>query len=329
MTRQCIKFHEFGRPEDVLTIKDQSIEALESSELLVRMIMSPINPSDLIPIRGMYAHRIDLPAVPGFEGVGIVEKVGSAISTNLIGKRVLPLRGEGTWQQYVKVQANLAVLLPDDIDDFTAAQLYINPLTAWIICTEVLKLQQNDTLIINACGSAIGRIFAQLSKIIGFHLIAVTRSDYYTKELIELGATTVINTSKDDLQDRIITITDGKGATAGIDSIGSLEGTELAYCLQSEGHFLTLGLLSGIPVNWQAIAQETKVHAGIFHLRHWNRQVTIEAWQFAFQQLITFIMEGKLKLMKPSLQYNFKNIKEAIQEVQKPNKNKGKIFLTF
>lgn len=101
------------------------------------MLARPINPSDLIPIRGSYAHRISLPNIPGYEGVGIVEEVGPLVSKNLIGKRVLPLLGEGTWQEFVKTSAEYAVCIPDTIDDFTAAQLYINPVTAWVVCTEV------------------------------------------------------------------------------------------------------------------------------------------------------------------------------------------------
>ena len=55
---------------------------------------------------GSYAHRISLPTIPGYEGVGIVEDVGTYVSQDLIGKRVLPLRGEGTWQEIVKQVQN-------------------------------------------------------------------------------------------------------------------------------------------------------------------------------------------------------------------------------
>src|SRR5690606_6258824 len=105
--------------------EDKSIEPLKEHEVLVRMLTRPINPSDLIPISGAYAHRISLPTIPGYEGVGIVEKVGPFVSKSLIGQRVLPLRGEGTWQEFVKTSVQFAVPIPDSIDDVTAAQLYI------------------------------------------------------------------------------------------------------------------------------------------------------------------------------------------------------------
>ena len=196
MDAKCIKFYEFGSPKDVLKVEYKTIEPPKDNEVLVRMLARPINPSDLIPIRGSYSHRISLPNIPGYEGVGIVEDVGPLVSHHLIGKRVLPLRGEGTWQEFVKTSAEFAVPIPDSIDDFTASQMYINPITAWVVCTEVLKLRPNDVLLVNACGSSIGHIFAQLSKILGFRLIAVTRNNKYTEDLLHLGASYVIDTSK-------------------------------------------------------------------------------------------------------------------------------------
>ena len=71
-----IQFHKFGNPKDVLQVEYKNIEPLKENEVLVRMLVRPINPSDLIPITGAYAHRIPLPNIPGYEGVGIVEDVG-------------------------------------------------------------------------------------------------------------------------------------------------------------------------------------------------------------------------------------------------------------
>ena len=51
----------------------------------------------------------------------------------------------------MKTSADFVVPIPDSIDDFTAAQMYINPLTAWVTCTETLNLQHNDVLLVNAC----------------------------------------------------------------------------------------------------------------------------------------------------------------------------------
>lgn len=328
MDAKCIIFSEFGSPRDVLKVESKSIERPKDNEVLVRMVARPINPSDLIPIRGAYSHRISLPNIPGYEGVGIVEDVGPLVSQHLIGKRVLPLRGEGTWQEYVKTSSEFAVPVPDSIDNFTAAQMYINPITAWVVCTEILKLGQNDILLVNACGSAIGHIFAQLSKVFGFRLIAVTRNNKYTEDLLHLGASYVIDTSAFPLHETVMELTNGKGADAAIDSVGGSSGNELAFCIRPNGNFLTIGLLSGVQVNWADIVNKAKVNAKMFHLRNWNKDVSAHKWQETFNHLKRLIDDKKLKLMMKDSQYDLLNIKKAVDAVESSKTVKGKVFLT-
>lgn len=328
MKAKCVKFYEFGSPQDVLKVESRIIQPPLKGELLVRMKVRPINPSDLIPIKGSYSHRISLPAIPGYEGIGIVEEVGDSVSSQLIGRRVLPLRGEGTWQEYVKTSAELAVSIPDSIDNYMASQLYINPITAWVVCTDVLLLKPNDTLLVNAGGSSIGRIFAQLSKVIGFRLIAVTRNNHYTNELLLSGATYVVNTSETSLHNTVMEITNGYGATSAIDSVGGADGTELAFCVRPNGNFLTIGLLSGMPIDWSAISLTTKVNVKLFHLRHWNQRVSIQTWQETFERLITLINEKKLTLMIKESPYDLLEVNRAVGIADSSKRNKGKTFLT-
>jgi len=297
-------------------------------EVLVRMTVRPINPSDLIPIKGAYSHRIALPGIPGYEGVGIVEEVGTFVSRELIGKRVLPLRGEGTWQEYVIASAEWIVPIPDCIDDYIAAQLYINPVTAWLSCTDVLMLKPDDVLLVNACGSSIGRIFAQLSKLIGFRLIAVTRNDIYTRDLLQLGASYVINTTDMPLLKTVMELTNGQGATAAIDSVGGIWGTDLAFCVRPNGMILTIGLLSGTPVNWAEITHRAKLIVKMFHLRLWNEQVSAQTWQQTFNDLMSMLGDKKLKLMMPAAQFDLLRVHEAVRLAETIGSNKGKIFLT-
>ncbi|MGG0788671.1 zinc-dependent alcohol dehydrogenase family protein [Peribacillus simplex] len=324
MEAKCVKFYEFGNPQKVLKVENKFIQSPSEGEVLVRMTTRPINPSDLLPIRGAYSHRIPLPSIPGYEGIGIVEEVGPSVSKELIGKRVLPLRGEGTWQEYVKTSADLAIFIPDSIEDYIAAQLYINPITAWLICTEVLALKPGDVLLVNACGSSIGRIFAQLSKILGFKLIAVTRNSKYTEELLKLGASYVIDTSRSSLHDTVMEWTNGRGAKAAIDSVGGIDGSELAFCVRPNGILLTIGLLSGQSVNWAKISQRTKVNVQMFHLRHWNQQASIQTWHETFNLLMGFINDKRLKFVMPASYYSLQDVQEAIIVPS----NGGKIFLS-
>lgn len=79
-----------------------------------------------------------------------------------------------------------------------------------------------------------------------------------------------------------------------IDSVGGSEGNDLAFCVHPNGSFLTIGLLSGIQVNWTEIINKAKVNAIMFHLRNWNKNVSIDKWQETFHHLITLVNNNRL-----------------------------------
>lgn len=323
-----LRYTEFGNPHEVLKLEQRVGLPLHHNDILVRMILSPINPSDLIPIRGAYKHRIQLPAIPGYEGVGVVEEIGSSVPTSLLGKKVLPLRGEGTWQQYVKTKAKFAVRVPDGLDDETASQIYINPVAAWLVCTDELRLQSDDVLIVNACGSAIGRIFAQFSKVFGYRLIAVVRNNIHTQELQSLGAWAVINTSTESLVNRVKELTYGKGATAGVDSIGGQDGHDLIDCIRTGGTVLSIGLLSGIQMNWSRIHQKRPdVTVKPYWLRRWIEGVSDARWHATFDDIFQLVMDKKLKIHSERQRFSLMEYKKAINEAEQRG-YKGKVLFS-
>lgn len=278
---QSFIYESYGLPHQVLKLKEKCQPHLHPQELLVKMLYAPVNPSDLIPMTGAYAHRISLPATAGYEGVGLVEDVGSALSRKLIGQRVLPLEGEGTWQSFVKCPASHAFFVPESLDSISASQLYINPLTAWLLCTEVLALKPGQKLAVNAAASSIGQIFAQLSRILGFEFIAITRNNKKHQLLKERGAQEL----RTDLHNLEV--------DAAIDCVGGQAGTDLAFCVRPGGKFQALGLLSGEQVDWEKLAQ-LPIDVGIFHLRHWNAKLSPAEWQRSMQTLSHLAVNGRL-----------------------------------
>ena len=76
---KALIFRETGEPKSVLKLAEIPTPPLAPGEALVRVLLSPINPSDLHMVRGRYGYQPELPASPGAEGVGIVEAVGPGV----------------------------------------------------------------------------------------------------------------------------------------------------------------------------------------------------------------------------------------------------------
>ena len=86
---KALIFRETGEPNVVLKMAEFPSPPLAPGEALVRVLLSPINPSDLHMVRGRYGYQPELPASPGAEGVGIVEAVGLGVQGSLVGTRVV------------------------------------------------------------------------------------------------------------------------------------------------------------------------------------------------------------------------------------------------
>ena len=73
---KALVFDRFGEPSEVLQLQNVPLAEPGPGQVRVRMLASPINPSDLLMVRGQYGRLPTLPATPGFEGVGVIEAAG-------------------------------------------------------------------------------------------------------------------------------------------------------------------------------------------------------------------------------------------------------------
>ncbi|MFD1626198.1 zinc-dependent alcohol dehydrogenase family protein [Azospirillum griseum] len=288
---------QFGDPARVLRLCDQPDPRPGPGDLLVRMAAASVNPSDLLTVRGTYAQATALPFVPGFEAVGRVVAVGDGVPADWIGRRVLPLRGTGTWAELIASPARWAVPVPDAIPDAVATQCYINPLTIDRLLTRELTLRAGDTVIVTAGASACGRIAAQTARALGLRLIAVVRRDDARDDLLALGATAVVNSAREDLATTVAALTDGRGAAAALDAIGGAESAALVDHIAPGGTLVTYGLLSGslIPTDLPAAAARG-VRVLSFWLKRWVDRCTEDDWHAAFAALMARVESGALTL---------------------------------
>src|SRR6516164_4724754 len=135
---KAIRFTRFGEPTEVLELQEVPIPEAGPGQVRVRMIASPINPSDVLVVRGEYGRLPQLPATPGFEGVGVIDAAGPGLLRYLRrlrpGRRVAVLNGQGgNWQEYVVLPARQVVPVPDDVPDDQAATFFVNPASALVM----------------------------------------------------------------------------------------------------------------------------------------------------------------------------------------------------
>src|SRR5438128_12264779 len=94
---RSVRFDRFGEPADVLLVHEAPLPSVGQGEVLVRIRARPINPPDLLTVRGFYGTLPQLPATPGYAGVGLIEAAGPDVTGAQTGQRV-SVRPPGTWQ---------------------------------------------------------------------------------------------------------------------------------------------------------------------------------------------------------------------------------------
>ena len=314
LIRRAFVYDRFGSPLDVLSLAERPVPELAEGRLRVSMSLVPVNPSDLIPVSGAYRHRMTLPGVVGYEGVGRV--VGAVPDhSGLLGQRVLPLRGEGTWQTLVDCDARFAVLVPDDIPDDVAARAYINPLTA-LIMIEKWPVHGRHILLTGAgssCANYIGRWALEMG---AASVTGVYRSESRLDGLKALGIEPVHLSD----QARIDAVSPAADVT--FDALGGSVASRILAQMGTGATFVGYGLLTGQPV---FAPDDLRAQFKRFHLRDHLAALSADEWQAGFAELWPRLRHADL----PDVQiYPLSEWRSAIAETERPGSPKPLIDFT-
>src|SRR6267378_2655892 len=154
---RAVQLTAYGNPVEGLThVEIPAPDAPGPNQVLVGVEFCPIDPSDLLLAKGVYALRPALPTVIGNEGVGRVLDVGPGVRNVKVGDRVLPPLSSFTWRERMVISADGLFALPPDADPQQLAMLAINPPTAALLLSEYVNLKPGQWVMQNAANSGVG-----------------------------------------------------------------------------------------------------------------------------------------------------------------------------
>jgi NADPH:quinone reductase-like Zn-dependent oxidoreductase len=311
-------FDAFGPPADVLRIREVPDPKPGPGQVRVRMIASPINPSDLLVVEGRYGVLPSLPSTPGFEGVGVVEEVGPGLLGRLVkGKRVVAINSEGgNWADRAIIPARQARPVPEDIPDDQAATFFVNPATVLAMVRHIHGVPKGEWLLQSAAGSTLGRMIIRLGQHDGFKTLNVVRRREAIAELKALGADAVIASSDGPIDEQVRQVTRSDGVHYAVDPVGGETGTGVFRSLAPGGRVLLYGTLTDQPLEVapRLVISGPRTVEG-FWLGHWMRQRSIPSVLLLFREIANLIRQGVLH-SEIGRSYPLDDIKTAVQEAQ-------------
>ena len=242
------------------------------NEVRVRLAAAALNQLDLFVVRGLPGVTITPPWVLGGDGAGVVESIGTGVTTVAPGDRVLinpgisdhlceycqageqslcvkfALLGEhrpGTFAEYVVVPAWNVRRIPAGITDETAAAFTLATLTAWRMLVTRAKVQPGEQVLLQGIGGGVALAALQIAKLHHARVWVTSGSDEKLAKAAALGADETLNNRTADVAREIRTRTGKRGVDIVVDSVGAATWAQSLGALGKRGRLVSCGATSG------------------------------------------------------------------------------------
>ncbi len=220
---RIVRFYKTGDAE-VLKLEEYSQAEPGEGEVRLKVEAIGLNRAEVMFRRGQYLENPTLPSRIGYEAAGIIEAVGPGTSGVQIGDRVstIPSFSMGKYGVYGEsaiVPAYAVARYPEPLSAIEGASIWMQYMTAFGALVEFGHLKKEDVVLITAASSSVGLAAIQITKAAGALAVVTTRGADKKPFLRAAGADHVIVTDGEDLAERTMKITSGKGASIVFDPV--------------------------------------------------------------------------------------------------------------
>lgn len=217
-----------GAASQTLVLREMAQPVPAAGEVLVKVIASGLNPSDVKVRAGAQGPMVAEAVLVHNDGAGVIEAVGDGVDPARIGQRVwlfevnrahggLAQGTNGTAAEYTCVPEGLAVPLPDNVSFAAGACLGVPAMTAHRAVTCGGDIQGKTVLVTGGAG-AVGHSAVQIAKAKGAYVIATVSTDDKAQIANEAGADAIVNYRTQDMVARLKTL-----APDGIDHVADVD----------------------------------------------------------------------------------------------------------
>ena len=169
-TMRAVMLTKQGGPE-VLETVELPLPSPGPGEVRVKVLATGVGSTDITMRRGTYPYAPKIPFVPGYESVGLVDAIGSGVTTLKEGDRVCALLVHGGYATHVVRGAEHWVKVPGGLDDAEAVSLILNYVTAFQMIEREAKLQPGQWALVNAANGGVGQALLDLLRARGVNVI--------------------------------------------------------------------------------------------------------------------------------------------------------------
>ena len=310
---KAIRIERFGGPEVMELVELPDPEPGEGEEL-VEVARAGINFADTHATRNDYLAEQTLPLTPGGEIAG----------TTADGRRVAALLANGGYAQKVVVPSNWLIPLPDQVSDDQAAALLLQGLTAHALVNRCARLQEGETIVVQAAAGGTGTLAVQLAKRAGGRVIALASSEEKRELATRLGADATVDSRAEDLKAAILEANEGREVDAVLEMSGGATFEACLRTLAPFGRLVLFGIASREPneVNTGHLLRHSRAVIGFWLMHLVPRRDEVAAM---IADLLGAVASGELEVVVGDV-YPLSDARRAHEELA-GRRTSGKLLL--
>jgi NADPH2:quinone reductase len=289
----AIRVHEIGGPE-VLKWEEVEVGEPGPGEIRLRQEAAGVNFIDVYHRTGLYPQP--LPFIPGVEGAGVVEAIGSDVTSMQAGDRVAYGGPVGGYAEVRLIPADRVVKLPDGISAEAAAAMMLKGMTAEMLLRRVYPVKPGDAILVHAAAGGVGLILCQWAKALGATVIGTVGSDEKADLARAHGCDHPIVYTRQDFVAEVERITDGAKVAVVYDGVGRDTFMKSLDCLARRGMMASFGNSSGPVDPFDALLLARK--GSLFLTRPTLYDYTLDPadLQLSAHALFDVVESGKVKI---------------------------------
>jgi NADPH2:quinone reductase len=206
-----------GEPETLRAVRRELPEP-RAGQAVVRVEATGVSFAEQQMRRGKYYDQPPFPFVPGYDLVGVVERVGPDAGGPVEpGTRVAALTKTGAWAERVVLDVADLVTVPDGVNPVAAETVIVNGVTAYRMLHRTAQVQRGQTIVVLGAAGGVGSTLVQLARAAGIDVIGVAGTAQQ-QSIAALGATPVDHRGE-DVSARVRELAPG-GVAAVFDHVG-------------------------------------------------------------------------------------------------------------
>jgi NADPH:quinone reductase len=262
--------------------------------VLIEVRATGVNYADSIMVAGRYQTRPSFPFSPGLETAGIVRACGEGATRYRPGDRVMAILAYGGFAEQAVADEVETFAMPPGMPFDEAGAFPIAYVSSHVAIRWQGRLEAGETMLVLGAAGGVGLTAVEIGKAMGARVIAGASTAEKLAAARERGADDLVNYATEKLAERVLALTDGKGADVCFDPVGGELGDAALSSLGWGGRLLLIGFVGGvqqIPANRLLVKNRSALGCSLRYYR-WHAPDKLAA---TIEELLRWYGAGRLK----------------------------------